>query len=262
MHDFTSTQFHHIVHRKTFAGWEIRPRVIPDHELVLILRGQGAIMIDQQTYTVRAGDLICFYPGMIHSLWLTKEPYMEFYGMHFALPENSDLLNFPALTHLESTVWLESLLNALHDIHKQQGYHYEARRDLWVQQILYEISALLHEKKQPIESLRIRKALNHIHKDPCRPIPLEEFLKLAGIQKTMFLQSFRKFTGTTPTQYIIRQRLEYAKELLLETKLPITQIAEQCGFTDAFYFSRCFQKHLGLSPRQYRQGAHKAPDLP
>ena len=178
---------------------------------------------------------------------------MEFYGMHFTLPESDKTPPFPALTHLESTIWLERLLSAFCDIYQQKGYLYEVRRDLWVQQILYEVAVLLHETRQPSEALRIRKALDYIHQDPCRPIPLQQLLNLTGIQKTAFLQSFRRFTGTTPTQYIIQQRLNYAKELLLETNLPITQIAEQCGFADSFYFSRCFQKHLGLSPRQYRQ---------
>lgn len=253
MKDCINADFHYIVRRKTFEGWQILPRYIEDYELVLIMKGQGFIMISGETFPVKSGDLICFHPNVEHSLWVEDAPYMEFYGMHFGLPRMSAPFTFPALLHLESTLRLEILFKSLHDIYRQKGYLYEWRMNLWVQQILCEIFAILHEKAHPIETLRIHKVLDYIHEDPCRPLTLEDLLKQVNIQKSLFLKSFRNVTGTTPTQYIIGQRLEYARDLLLETSLPVMQISENCGFSDALYFSRCFRKHFGMSPRQYRE---------
>lgn len=82
---------------------------------------------------------------------------------------------------------------------------------------------------------------------------MENLLGQAGVQKTVFLQSFRRQTGTTPRQYILQLRLEYARDLMMETELPIGEIAERAGFSDPFYFSRCFRKHFGIVPSVYRQ---------
>lgn len=242
----------YMIRRQTFEGWEIRPRYIDEHEFVLVLKGFGNIMIDDRNYCVKAGDLICFRPGVKHSLWLTQEPYMEFYGMHVELPNDVALPSIPDFIHLEAPMRLEPLFKALYDVYLQKGYLYEWRQNLLLQQLLCEIFTILHEKDEPIGALRVRKVLEYIHEDPCRPLTLEDLLAHAGIRKTVFMQSFRSVTGTTPIQYIIWQRLEYAHEFLLDSDLPIAQIAEKCGFTDPFYFSRCFRQRFSMSPKQYR----------
>ena len=94
-----------------------------------------------------------------------------------------------------------------------------------------------------------KKVLEHIHEDPARPFTLEELTARSGVKKTLFLQSFRRVTGTTPKQYILGLRLEYARDLLLETDVPVAQVAERCGFSDSFYFSRCFKRYFGYSPK-------------
>ena len=49
------------------------------------------------------------------------------------------------------------------------------------------------------------------------------------------------------------ERLNKAKELLLSSNMPICEIAEKSGFSDASYFSRSFKKSVGLTPKQYRK---------
>ena len=76
-------------------------------------------------------------------------------------------------------------------------------------------------------------------------------LSSAGIYKCM-RQSF----GCTLGEYVTAKRIERAKELLEDRDLSIDQVAEAIGFTDAAYFSRCFKKQTGCSPREYRKGSN------
>lgn len=245
-------QLDYMVRRATFRGWEICSRYITNYELVFVIKGQGDIQIDGQHIHVKAGNLIFFRPGIQHSLWVSEEPYMEFYGMHFSLPQGEEALPFPDWMNVEASYRLESLFKTLYEVYRQKGYLYEWRKNLLLQQILCEILTILYTKNEPISTVRIRKVLAYIQENPCRPLPLEDLLQQAGIRKTLFMQTFRNITGTTPLQYITGMRLEIACDLLLETKLPISDIAEKCGFSDPFYFSRCFKKKFSLSPRQYR----------
>jgi AraC-like DNA-binding protein len=63
----------------------------------------------------------------------------------------------------------------------------------------------------------------------------------------------QKEFGCSPFDYLLRYRLEQAKLLLLQTELPISRIAEEVGFNQAAYFTSCFVKYAGVTPRNYRQ---------
>lgn len=78
-------QVEYVVYRETYPGWHISARTIPNHELVLITEGAGAVTIEGRTHTVRKNDLIYFYPNQRHSLQVPAHPSMKFYGIHFSL---------------------------------------------------------------------------------------------------------------------------------------------------------------------------------
>lgn len=243
----------YLVRRTTFCGWEIAPRRISNYELVFVLKGQGNVVLEDKRFTVQAGDLVCFRPGVMHSLSVTQEPCMAFYGVHFTLPDGVRQLPLPDLAQIEPAVQLEALFKDLLGVYQKKAYLYQWRQNLLLQEILCEIFSVLHQENMPVEQARVKKVLEYIHEDPSRPFTLEDLTARAGVKKTLFLQSFRNVTGTSPKQYIIGLRLEYARGLLLETQLPVSQIAEQCGFPDAFYFSRRFKAKFSESPQQYRK---------
>jgi transcriptional regulator GlxA family with amidase domain len=64
---------------------------------------------------------------------------------------------------------------------------------------------------------------------------------------------FRAALGASPIEYLVRTRIRHARDLLQQTDLPVTEIAFECGFESADYFSRCFRNSTGLSPRAYRK---------
>jgi len=70
---------------------------------------------------------------------------------------------------------------------------------------------------------------------------------------------FKKETGTSVTEYIVRKRLMLAQDLLLKTNLPIGSIAAQTGYSNFAHFSRRFKKQFGMSPADYRKQAANGP---
>lgn len=63
---------------------------------------------------------------------------------------------------------------------------------------------------------------------------------------------FRKSSGTTPMQYVIRRRIGHAQTLLISTSYTVTQIASLVGYDNTNYFSTQFSKVVGMSPTHYR----------
>ena len=241
-----------IIHRKTFPGWEIPPRYIDDFELVYIISGCGEVMINDITYEVCSGDLFCFHPNVKHSLKLGEEPYMEFFGVHFFPQPDNLIKEMPYYIHVKEKQWIETLLKQLYREHQSSGYLKEWKKEIMIQQMLCELLTRQNSAENPINTVRIQNVLDLIHKSPFEVYTMEMLLRRAGIKKSLFLQSFRKITGTTPVQYINNLRLEHACELLLHSNLPVSEIADHCGFSDSFYFSRCFKKKYMMSPKKYR----------
>lgn len=84
--------------------------------------------------------------------------------------------------------------------------------------------------------------------------------RLAGLSYCQLFRLFKRHLGLSPQRYIERQRIRYAQKLLAFPNLSIKEIAVQVGFLNQLYFSRRFQKAVGLSPTQYRQNLWADPE--
>ncbi|MCC5849389.1 MAG: substrate-binding domain-containing protein [Verrucomicrobia bacterium] len=76
-----------------------------------------------------------------------------------------------------------------------------------------------------------------------------------GARRTLE-RKFRTLLGRSIEEEIRRQRIEFAREMLMNTRLSVEEVAEKCGFANAPHFSRSFKKALGLSPGAFRSKAH------
>ena len=68
-----------------------------------------------------------------------------------------------------------------------------------------------------------------------------------------FIKNFKQIIGMTPMQYIVSKRLSMAKNLLISSNLPLSEISEMIGYDNPLYFSRLFKKHSGITPSDYRK---------
>lgn len=245
-----------IIRRQTYNRWEIPSRYINNYELVFLLKGEGEIRIQQKYYHVHKDDLFCFSPGILHSLNVRHEPYMEFYGVHFTLPEELRELQLPEFLHLESSFRISSLFKDMYEIYQKKPCFYQWKQNLILEQILCEILCEQTQKNEPIELKRIKKVLEYIHSNPTHSFTLQEMLQMTGLKKTQFMKSFHNITGSSPMKYISALRMEYAKDLLLNERMSISEISQKCGYSDEFYFSRCFKKHFSISPQRYRKESY------
>lgn len=85
-----------------------------------------------------------------------------------------------------------------------------------------------------------------------------------GVHRSTLTERFQKHFGIPPGRYILNMRFTQAKTLLLGTALPISEIAERCGFSELSSFSRFIRRATGLSPLNFRNahfGENKAPSV-
>lgn len=99
----------------------------------------------------------------------------------------------------------------------------------------------------------ISRVLRYMQAHPAEDLKLSALADMAGLSPSGLIWKFHQQLETTPQQYLIHLRIQLAKQLLVETPLSITQIAEKCGYGDVFYFSNAFRKHTGVSPSTFRR---------
>lgn len=99
----------------------------------------------------------------------------------------------------------------------------------------------------------VQKAMICVDADLAAPLSLRYLADELNINSSYLSSLFKKETGMTVTAYIIRQRINYAKHLLENTRLQIQTVAQHCGLGDVHYFSKLFKKETGMTPREFRQ---------
>jgi AraC family transcriptional regulator, transcriptional activator FtrA len=85
------------------------------------------------------------------------------------------------------------------------------------------------------------------------PLTVEDLARRALLSSRTFARRFRAVTGTTPMQWLLRQRVLHAQRLLEATDLPVELVAQQCGFGTATSFRTHFRRVAGTSPAAYRR---------
>ena len=104
-----------------------------------------------------------------------------------------------------------------------------------------------------LSKLKLQLVVDYIHAHLERDLSLKELAAIVQMSAHYFSQLFKQSTGVTPHQYVIRCRIERAKELLMQRKLTISDIAKVVGFVDQSHFHRHFKRLVGITPKAFLQ---------
>ena len=91
------------------------------------------------------------------------------------------------------------------------------------------------------------------------PISLAELARACKLSPSHFARAFRQTTGQPPHRWLMEQRIEKAKQLLVDTTLSLAEIAQKCGFADQSHFTRVFAQRVRSSPGQWRRHWRNGP---
>ena len=99
----------------------------------------------------------------------------------------------------------------------------------------------------------VRACLVYIQQNYPRKITLQEIADTVHLHPNYLCALFKNVTGITVFEHLIRYRTRIAARRLRTNRLPINQIAEQCGFQNASFFTKKFTEYFGLTPSAYRK---------
>lgn len=232
-------------------------------EVVLVTAGDVSFFVNNVEYNPKVNEVHLVQPNVSHST--EKKPLKngEIYWFQLDMLTNGPLFLSrqagrviiqrlkeigTAVLRLES-VWQQQLVV---DAFKLASTQYFAER--------YRIAAYLSlfltilAKPQPQKPLEhsedIQRATAYICSHLRENIRLDAVADAAGLSLSYFKEKFRREMLSTPRTYINRQKIELAKELLLQSG-NITSVAEELSFDTPAYFSSVFRKFMAMTPTQY-----------
>jgi AraC family transcriptional regulator len=115
-----------------------------------------------------------------------------------------------------------------------------------------EVARIVTPKNRSLTSKQLQQAVDYIHTNLDRDLSLFQIAKVINISPTYFASLFKRATGTSPHQYVIKQRVEKAKLMLSKTDMAIADIALQVGFSSQSHLTQQFKRLTGVTPRQVR----------
>jgi AraC family transcriptional regulator, glycine betaine-responsive activator len=92
-----------------------------------------------------------------------------------------------------------------------------------------------------------------------KPLSLDEIAAATGLSRRQIERLFKRHLNCVPKRYYLQMRLRRARELLLQTSMPIIDITTACGFQSPPHFSRCYRAQFGCPPSVERQSRHRKP---
>jgi AraC family transcriptional regulator len=167
-------------------------------------------------------------------------------------PELVPRLNFedPKLFAILSLIGAEAELGGAHS-----RLFLERLLDLLCIQLLREHAAFPVRVSGETTGLRpyqVRRITNYMKEHLDETIGLQELADLVRLSRFHFCTAFRKATGFSPHQWLVRIRMERARELLTNSRLTITEIALAVGYQTPSSFTQAFRASTGTTPTEYR----------
>ena len=225
-------------------------------EINLYLQDGKSTYSDGVEYKIRKGYVLLGKPGEICNSLLPFETKFLKFSADGALAEQ--LLSLPTYFPLRRAFEAEQLLD---EIIAQHTSHEVCELTLYGKLMLLlallEEDARANQKSTSPATESVARAKQYIDLHYAKNLSLADVAASVSLSVTYFHTIFSEVCGVTPHEYLLARRVSAARELLCATSLPISEIAERCGFANQQYFGTVFKKRLGISPggcrKAYRQ---------
>ena len=246
------------------------PRFVHKHmdrcEMVLIRSGIGDIAIQGELQRVKYGDLVLYNAGVLHDELPVKNQPFEIYSMGISglqvdsLPKNTFIANdLRPIIHLDTDFRIVMCIwSAIMSVLREPN----AVRETVAHQLMLGLLEIISHRVKSLQDKEDdqRSEAEKLGMEICSFIEarFHEKLSISSISEHFnlspyyLIHMYKRTTGYTPMQYIIKRRLGDAQEKLINSDMAITDIAMSVGYENISSFYYAFTKHIGMPPSKYR----------
>jgi AraC-like DNA-binding protein len=246
--------------------WHSTMHMHPFTELFYVVHGSGHFKIQDKDFTVKEDDLIIVNANVLHTESSKDSNPLEYIVLgidgisliingssnHCGTTTSYSIYNYSKCKD-EILFYLDTILKELQGC----GKHYQS-----ICQNIMEI--LIFNIRRRTESNLVLASTKSINKDCAfikkyidvhyaSELSLDSLASVAYMNKFYLVHEFKKYTGSSPIDYLIEKRISVSKNLLKNTQYSMKQITEIVGFNSQSYFNQIFKKKVGTTPTKYRK---------
>jgi len=218
------------------------------YEIILTVAGSAHAFYGDTLYIAERGHIALLPPNTPHNL----TDGVAYSDLYIRLDTLDFIENEPLILNDDSGL-VEPLMRTLYTVWVQKEENCQQICDNLLEVILYCIRKQKTSKNR-YDFVDKLKSILALHLSDVKFSIKETSAKL-GISTDYLRHCFKSDTGMTPLEYLTSLRIAQARRYLKQDNgYTVSEIAFLCGFSDPYYFSRCFKKQTGLSPKAYRDG--------
>ena len=244
-------------------------------EYILVVKGRISGHVGMEEMTLKEGEGILINNGILHSVKqcrhtsvlhsLVFHPQLiggvthSFYYQNLIAPfyDNASL---PYVRMDGTQKWhqdfADHMMSAWHSVTCEvDGYPIEAR--FHMSKAMMILSRHLPSTVSPVQDTemmeRMKQLLQYIDLHYQNTMNNGVLMRIAACSESVLLRSFRRTLGISPMQYVMKIRIDKARQLLTATDLKAGQIGKEVGYEDFSYFTKVFHRMTGMTPMEYRK---------
>lgn len=253
--DISVTETEYVYHMERPCGFTFSKENIPYHTMALIISGSADYRCGSEHFAVQPGDLLFFHKNTTYSAQVISSEPWEHIVISFRTGEGEDLRGFPLETvnKVTHSKQLEELFRQAFQVWSQCAFAYKIQVKAIVTQILFEVISenFNHFFDSDTAQISLKAVTDHIEQYYMTKITVEDMAKISGYSASHFARIFTKVYGVSPIRYLNLIRIMHAKNLLRTNQYTTSEIAQKCGFSNVYYFSRCFKQLTGTTPKRW-----------
>ena len=227
------------------------------HNFVLeyVEQGTGYVEIDNEKFTVNAGDVYFLYPNTKQRYYSDKNHPLKKYWVNFMGDDIFNILDalkikgihhFPKCNLMGHFIQLYSLDEVFIS---STDFAYFAYSTI-VSMLIEMKKSLVNQTETDDVAYRIKEIIDTHISENIKVLDICDELMLS---KTFVIKAFKDKYHVTPNQYKLNRKMEIARNMLINENISIKQIAISLGFIDQYHFSNSFKKHHKMYPSEYRK---------
>ena len=248
-------------------------------EIVYVDRGEISCRRNVESNIVRSGEIIFHSPNEFHSIECNgcdsasvfivtfdcKSPAMRYFnGRSLKVPANLRSLIKRLTEESEKNFYVSEYPLRVKENAPIGG---QQLIRVYLEELLIQMmrseekkteSGVIFSSRESLEDSLVRSICDYLAQNVDRRVTLEEMSEHFHFGKSHLCDVFKKTLNDTIINYHTKLKIEKAKSLLKSNRMNISEVASTLGFENPEYFTRCFKKHAGVSPRAFR--ARLIPD--
>lgn len=168
----------------------------------------------------------------------------------FTYGSKNDFLSIEYKEIPDDKIGIRLMLEQICDEFAKRKYGFEQYMNNLLQNI---ILTLFRNTKQELEKGdELKYIKQYIKQNIGRNLTISSLADMSGYSVSHFRRVFKEYTGLSPKRYIADLKIQTANNLLINTSIPLSQVAESVGFSDYFQFATFYKKECGMSPGRKR----------